>query len=481
MLKLTDRVRCSTLACLLVALPSSVAFANDDLVDAVRGQDLAAVSDLIRQNVDVDARAGDTTALHWAVRRNNPAIAEALLEAGANPDAANDYGVTPIMLACTNGDPAMVSRLLAAGANPNAAQESGETALMTCAHHADAAAVRALLGAGAQPNVQERLQHQTALMWAVAAQRADSVELLLEGGADVEARTLVQVEHIRDPTARPRRGGAVPTVPNPSGGFTPLLFAARHGAIECAELLIQAGADVNERAADGLSALVIAAQSNHGDFAELLLDHGADPDAAEAGYTALHAAILRAAVDLVGALISSGADPNAVITKGNPQRRYGYQWDVSASNVGATPFLLAARFGEPEIMVLLADAGADPLRPHPSSGATPLMMAAGMGWSPPDDVGNSGADARGRVLARDAMFAEWDHEEHWLAAVRTALSFEPDIHATDNSGNTAAHAAARLGLKPVVELLVANGVRLDVENERGDTPEMLLRRERPRR
>jgi ankyrin repeat protein len=45
-------------------------------------------------------------------------------------NAANAYGITPLYLACLNGNPAMAEKLLKAGANANAALPSGETVLM---------------------------------------------------------------------------------------------------------------------------------------------------------------------------------------------------------------------------------------------------------------------------------------------------------------------------------------------------------------
>lgn len=475
----------------LFLLMIGTAFAGGDsqLVDAVKRRDLTEVKALLRKKVDVNFPVGGATALHWAVRRNDLETVELLLDAGANVNVSNDLGVTPLSLACTNGEAGMVSRLLNAGADPNAAQITGETVLMTCAHQADARAVNALLAAGAKPNAEERLQRQTALMWAVAGGRPDAVKLLLGYGANVNARTISQTELVRDMTARPRRGGPVPSIPHLTGGFTPLLFAARHGELESAKLMLTAGADVNDKAADGLSALVIAAQSNHGKLGALLLDQGANPNAADGGYTALHAAILRSNLELVKSLLAHGADPNATITKSNPVRRYGYQWDIDSSLVGATPFFLAAKFAEPEIMIALAAGGADPLRPiassregpSRSSGTTPLMVAAGLGWDRPTDVGSSGSDRRGRTLSRDRIFAEWDDEERWLATVKLALAFKPDVNAENAAGDTAMHGAARMGLRRVVELLMENGGKLDGKNKAGDTPESLLRLEKPRR
>ena len=106
-----------------------------------------------------------------------------------------------------------------------------------------------------------------------------------------------------------------------------------------------------------------AAHSGNGPVAALLLEHGADPDAAGGGYTALHAAILRSDVDLVNALLARGANPNLRIAKGTPMRRDTTDWNLPATLVGSTPYLLAARFLEPEIMRVLVAAA--PIRASP--------------------------------------------------------------------------------------------------------------------
>jgi uncharacterized protein len=99
----------------------------------VKRHDTARTRVLVAQRIDVNALQPDgTTALHWAAHWDDLEATDLLVKAGANPDAANHYGVTPLFLACTNGGGAVVRRLLAAGAN-NVALPSGDTPLMTCA------------------------------------------------------------------------------------------------------------------------------------------------------------------------------------------------------------------------------------------------------------------------------------------------------------------------------------------------------------
>src|SRR6185436_17129802 len=88
------------------------------LIQAVKTKDVQAVRTLLKQRIDVNTPQGDgSTALHWAARIDDLAIADVLIRAGARASVVNDTGAAPLHLACFNRSAAMVDRLLGAGAD----------------------------------------------------------------------------------------------------------------------------------------------------------------------------------------------------------------------------------------------------------------------------------------------------------------------------------------------------------------------------
>jgi ankyrin repeat protein len=243
------------------------------------------------------------------------------------------------------------------------------------------------------------------------------------------------------------------------GGATPLLFAARSGDVESAQLLLDAGADANDAQPDGVSALVLAAHSGHGALAALLVEHGADPNALASGYTPLHAAILRSDTSLVKALLAHGANPNLRMTRGTPLRRDTTDWNLPKTLVGSTPYLLAAKFLEPEILAVLAAAGADTHLAMPD-GADALMLAAGLG--------SSRTASRRGIETID--FGKVEPESRVRETVAAVLAHAADVNAASRTGDTALHVAAARGYDTVVQLLVERGAGVNVKNARGVTP-----------
>ena len=446
-----------TVTLLLATAAVAHAGAEPDLIAAVRAGDAAGVRTLLAAGADANAPQGDgATALHWAAHRSDLEAATLLVEAGAEVDAANALGATPLWLAATNGSTAIVERLLAAGADPNAALRMGETPLMGAARSGSRPVVDLLLAYGADPNRAEREREQTALMWAAAQRHAEVVRRLAAHGGDVHARS--RVWHQLENTA-----GNTNTSGNfrmAHGGSTPLLFAARHGDVETARALLDAGADVDDTAAAGTSALVIAAHSGHGPLAAYLLERGADPNRAGAGYTALHAAVLRSEVALAEALLDHGADVNAVVERGTPGRRFSADFSIRHQAVGGNAFWLAARYGEVAIARLLAEHGADP-HVAPGSRTSSLKAAMGVSQIPQEN-------RRNQVDAPEIDRA--DMERLTLDLARVVLDLGVDVNRPDDRGNTALHDAVRTGFASVVELLAAHGADLHATNDRGQTP-----------
>jgi ankyrin repeat protein len=438
------RAACLVSAGLLLAYPAGAAApapaAGDvRLAEAAAKQDKQAVQSLLRQGLDVNTPQADgSTALHWATHWDDLETADLLLRSGANVNAKNDYGATPLWLACSNANAAMVEKLLASRANPNTPTASGETPLMRCARTGSAAAVKSLLARKADVNAKDNEQGQTALMWAVAQEHPAAAQALIEGGADIHART--------------------------KGGFTPLLFAARVGDVESAAVLLSRGVDVNEAGPGGMTPLVLASASGQEAFGIAILDKGADPNARDAiGATALHYAMTKgitglggivyanyveylfrpSLTELVKALIAHKADPNVRIEKAP---RLG---GVTATNaIGATPFLLAAASPDAEVMRVLAKAGADP-RIATKGGLTPLMVAAGV--------------SRGQDFTDDERRVSYD-------AVRFAVELGADVNAASEDGLTALHGAASNGMDNVVRFLADKGAKLDVRDRYQQTP-----------
>jgi ankyrin repeat protein len=428
---------------------------DNPLINAARNTDREAIRRLVQEKTDVNAAEPDgTTALHWASYRDDGESADLLIKAGANVNAANDLGATPLWTASLNGSATMVRRLLQAGANPNAALLLGETPLMVAARSGNPDVVEQLLAKGASVNARAA-RGQTALMWAVSQKHPDVVNVLLSHRADVHART----ESWRQMEAVSPHGAPEYNREIPYGNNTPLMFAARVGDLASAKLLVAAGANVNDQDAWGISVVTLAAHSGFLDLVEFLLDKGADPNKSTAGFTALHEAIMRRDEPLVRTLLAHGADPHARLQAWTPTRRQSSDFHFEPELVGATPFWLAARFSQPNVMRRLVELGADPLFVHRSDrivdgkegraydhkleATTALMAAVGMGgggtaWVSPDRS------------QREALMLE---------TVKLAIDLGIDVNAVNTDGRTALDAAKALKFETVVTYLVSKGAK----------------------
>jgi uncharacterized protein len=435
------------------------------LVLAARSHDVSAVRTLLSAHPapDVNQRTADgTSALHWAVYHGDSELVTKLLAAGANANARNDYGSTPMSEAAVRGDLKLLRALLAAGADVEAPNADGQTALMIVARTSNVEAGELLLAHGANPNAHEQWRDQTALMWAAAERQPAMVRLLLKHGASVEARSLVN-DFTRQVTAEPRMQA------RPSGGFTPLLYAARAGCRECAQLLIKAGADPNLGDPDGVSPLLESILNLNFDVAALLIKHGVDVDHWDTwGRSPLYAAVdldtlpvggradrpsldQTSSLQVIKMLLVAGANPNLQLKLFPPYRSLRDDRGAdSILTVGATPLLRAAKAGDlPAIQLLLAH-GANVDLPT-ATGISPLLAAAG--------VGSTALDTRGRYKSQPEA----------ILAVQALLDMGANVNGADHSGQTALHGAASWGWNDLVKTLADRHANLMAKDARGRT------------
>ena len=438
------------------------------LLEAVRTGDAASVAALLDGGADVNEAGPDgTTALHWAVYRSDVAIAERLISLGAAVDAANRYGVRPLTIAAAAGHAGLVELLLDADADP-ALPAAGEPPILSAARTGSLDTVRLLVRHGADINATETLRGQTALMWAAAENHAAVVRTLLELGADVHARSTGAGTVRSGALDADQRAPEQVTV-----GFTPILFAARQGALDAARVLVAAGANVNEQGPRGSNALLIATRNHHYELAAYLVARGADPNAADAGgATALHAAVraetLRGVsapartptgvmdrVAFVDFLLDHGANPNARLARDARPRTADTRdliadrvIDFSVSTGGATPFFFAAKAADVEVMRLLVDRGAHP-RITTYEGTTPLAVAAGIGFN------------EGQRQPPDAQVLE---------ALALTIALGNDLRLANVHGQTPLHGAVYRGLEPAISLLIDHDAPLDAIDGVDRTP-----------
>jgi uncharacterized protein len=459
---------------------------EERLVDAARRGDVAAVRGLLDRGASVNDTEGDgMTALHWAAYNDDVESAKLLLTRGASVDAVTRNGkLTPLMVAAGNGNAAVLSPLLESRANTQLRSSDGATVLMMAAASGSADAVGRLLDHGAEIDARDTSRGQTPLMFAAAANKGPVVKLLASRGAGLKlTSTLSPPPRLPRLGANPNAPPQAPPKPPPPddavglaraerrvgpsmlGGWAALHFAAREGHIEATRALIDAGADINQpNDGDKTTPLLTAIINGHYDLAKVIIERGADPNqTSNDGLAPLYATIdMQFApviwqpnpptdqenttyLALMSLLLDRGADPNARLTRKLWFRPSDHD-DAWTGTAGTTAFWRAAFATDVEAMQLLVSRGADP-HIASSEGVTPLMAAAGLGWT-----GN-----QHRTVPNG-----------WLAAVKYCLERGGDLNARDIFGYSTLHAAAYRGDNDLVKFLVERGARLDAVTIFGD-------------
>jgi len=483
-----------------VATLSIASAAETTLLDAAERGDRAAALHVLAKGADPNAPGPDgTTAIMWAASNNDLELVRALIKAGANVKVKNQFGTSAITEAAIIGSAPIIDALLKAGADPNTTNPEGETPLMAVARGGHVEAAKRLLEARADINAKEDWGGQSALMWAAAQSQAEMVKFLASQGADLNARGVIR-QWERKVITEPR-----PKDMN-KGGFTPLLYAAREGCVECARHLMAAGADPDLEDPERITPLNMALLNLHFEFAAFMIKAGADVDKWDLFgrsplYMAADVSTLPtkgngamavipsvdsiAALDVAKMLLDGGANPNLQLKRRPPYR--DVPQDRGGDTIlaqGATPLLRAARAGDAPFVELLLKHKA--LVDLPSKeGVTPLMAAAGVEFGTRVTRGrnrtnegvlatmklllDAGADVNARMVTDSPRNA--DYSAAATAAARAGrggrTSQVPSASAVPHQ--TALHGAAERGFTPFVKFLAENGADLQAKDANGRT------------
>jgi ankyrin repeat protein len=517
--------RGACLALIVTVLAASTHAAPDPAPVAAAAQagDVAAVRALLTKGVDVNAAQGDgMTALHWAAMNGNRELASMLMSAGANWRATTRLGgYLPLHLAAQSGADAVVELLLTAGSDPGARTSTGATPLMLAAASGSVKAVELLLERGVDVNATESAHGQTALMFAAANDRADATRLLLKRGADAAAATtIIDLEKLTavpgDDTQQQQgqqRGtapaganaGGGPAAPDVAGvtrpyryneligrqgGLTALLLAARQGARETAQALVEGGADVNVVSpADHTSPLLMATINGHFDLAMYFMSRNADvTEASDNGVTPLYAAVnvqwapkafypqpraylqqSASYLQLMKALLDKGADPNARLRKKVWYSTYNFD-NLRLEEIGASPFWRAAYASDIDAMRLLVSYGADPNIPTSKPAGRTTRGVPGQLTAVQDNSGRPPIPVGGPGIPPLQAAAGWGYGDGFagnahrfapsgmMAAVKYLVEeIGADVNEEDYDGNTALHQAAARGDVEMILYLVGKG------------------------
>ncbi|NXQ81286.1 ASB3 protein, partial [Nyctibius grandis] len=189
-------------------------------------------------------------------------------------------------------------------------------------------------------------------------------------------------------------------------GMCALHLSARRGSLESVRVLLEAGTDPNEATTEATTALFLAVENGHADIVKFLLQHGANVEGPHSwsGWNSLHQAAFQGFTEIMKILLEKGASKEC------------------KDDFGITPLFVAAQYGKLESLRLLVSHGAD-VNCQAKDGATPLLIAA---------------------------------QEGHVECVELLLSngANPNLYCNEDKWQLPIHAAAEMGHKKILELLI---------------------------
>jgi ankyrin repeat protein len=425
--------------------------------------------------VDVANEFGSTP-LAEAVKVSDARMVKALLDAGASPESPNLDGETALMVATKTGELPIVEMLIKAGAKVNVVEQfHNQTPLMYAAAAGKNAGemVKLLLSKDANPKPralysdwpsqitsEPRAQYRpvgglTAMLYAARSGCHDCVEALIASGADVN-------------------------MPTPEG-VTPLMLALDNDHNDVAKLLMDHGANPNVWDWWGRTALYIAVDRKESAAAGGGGRGGAAGGGGRGGRGGGAPAVRRgpgpsvSSMDIINTLLAAGVDPNPELNMHRPSRGGNSgRFVENQLSTGCTPLFRATQGTDMEVIGALLAKGANPN--INTMGLTAFLVAAGVG---PGSRGGTGLAAQGAVggaantALMDLLLANGADVNAQVTGTKT-YSMRVSRAPSANEGMTALHVAAQAGRVDLVRYLLEKGANTAIVNSEGRKPIDLL-------
>ncbi|XP_062585227.1 ankyrin-3-like [Saccostrea cucullata] len=383
---------------------------------------------LLRSGANVNETGNKLSALHLASMEGNLEIVQLLLDKGADVNMRSKYGFTPLYLASRKGNSAIVEILLTRGTNDELKERTAYNPFFAACAHGHINIVQMFLQH--KPYINCSMTNDTsAILAAVGNGHAKVVDLLLKTGADVNSfqKKKVMSPILFDVIAHGHElvlkllvtcGVNLSIVTRETDDSdTPLIIASQNGHYSTVQFLLENGANVTETNRLKISPLHFAAENGHLEIVQLLLKNNAGVNSCSKRESSpLIRASYRGHNDIVKELLNQGADVNL------------------ANKKMATPLFLASKYGHAQAAKTLLAHKAD-FNLCTKSGCSPLFVAARFG-----------------------------HRE----VVKDLLCHGAKINENDSKNpllNSAFH-----GYYKITELLIDNGVKINVQDKEGSTP-----------
>jgi ankyrin repeat protein len=405
---------------------------------------------LAREKPEIGAmlKAATGVVLHDLAKEGKTAELLAQLDAGADIEARGDHDETPLIAAVMGKQLETARALIERGADINAVTRIGATALVCAAVRGDVETTRLLIEHGADVTATDPAGH-TPLTWVALADKAATAALLIEAGArvgPVEAAILGDLS-----TLRWLLDGGAEVDTRDANGLTPLMGAAARGHLEIIEVLLIRRAEIDATDEEGRTALTWAATHKQLEAVRLLLDRGADVNAA--GEDRHHARFMEEQIRREHPMVSNLTRTilDAPLTEAQMRVQDELDTNSAASDRRQTDVgedLLGRYVAGQESLVreTLQRRGTTPLGAaalHDDTQVAELLLDHGA------DVNAPGAFAGHTSIAAAAMTGKG-------AMVRLLLARGADPTIGDWIGQTALSLAERFGKNPeVVEMLKA--------------------------